>query len=521
MELHPVQRPGLLLNDGMLFLGFSGSEDKNPYHGWLFAYDTTQSFAPSTNPAAVWCSTCGSTNSNYSWGGIWQSGAGIATDGTYIYVQTGNGAFYPGGGLQGPSASLANSFVKLGGTQAAGLLEVQGTFTPAEGASASVSGFAGFINDFDLDLSVSGVALIGGGLALAGSKEGKLTLVDTNAIQGQMVIGETPGEVSSITATCRQYELGCSDSLPFFPQPDCARALAPRAADGSPSMSTPIGTSASGYCGTQCSAGCGGGAVPDCQLDNDENGSPPACVPQQATWPHIHGTPIWWAENDWVYVWGQYDYLRRYTVSTTALAIDPTSIAMGAQVEPSKSFGGILSLSKTADGSQAIVWASGYRYDPPSVQSRAESPLAPACTEDGGVPYTYGDSEQHFAELRAYDARTMDLLWNNESGPPYTQAKFVPPTIANGKVYLASNSDGVIVYEGSPDPDDDGIPSSIDNCAYVFNPSQLDTNVIAEATVALAAGNPVDPNADGHVPGAGDPLGYGDYWHTACNRSRG
>ena len=57
---------------------------------------------------------------------------------------------------------------------------------------------------------------------------------------------------------------------------------------------------------------------------------------------------------------------------------------------------------------------------------------------------------QDFGALRAYDPFTMRQVWNDTSDPDkYWFAKLVPPTIANGRVFLATASGKVLIY-GSP-----------------------------------------------------------------------
>ena len=84
--------------------------------------------------------------------------------------------------------------------------------------------------------------------------------------------------------------------------------------------------------------------------------------------------------------------------------------------------GGILSLSgdNTTDA-PAIVWASIPKHDDAFVKD---------------VP----------GVLRAFNARTMDQIWTNEAEPKYLFAKYCPPTVANGRVYLATFSGSVLVY---------------------------------------------------------------------------
>src|SRR5208282_1349608 len=61
-----LQRPGLLLLNGILYLGFGSHGDVDDYHGWLMAYN-----AATLQQVAVFCDT-----PNGQEGAIWQSGGG-------------------------------------------------------------------------------------------------------------------------------------------------------------------------------------------------------------------------------------------------------------------------------------------------------------------------------------------------------------------------------------------------------------------------------------------------------------
>lgn len=65
-----LQRPGLLLSNGVVFIAFGSHADRTPSHGWLLAYDarTLQQVAFFNTPP------------NGSGGAIWQSGGGPAAD---------------------------------------------------------------------------------------------------------------------------------------------------------------------------------------------------------------------------------------------------------------------------------------------------------------------------------------------------------------------------------------------------------------------------------------------------------
>lgn len=88
--LQQNQRPGLLLVNGAVFIAWSSICDNPPFHGWLMAYSET-----TLQQVHVW-----NTTANGSDGGIWQSGTGVASDGTYLFFATGNGTYDgPKGGL--------------------------------------------------------------------------------------------------------------------------------------------------------------------------------------------------------------------------------------------------------------------------------------------------------------------------------------------------------------------------------------------------------------------------------------
>jgi hypothetical protein len=85
-------RPGLLLLNGKVYIGFAGHCDHFAYLGWVFAYD-----AETLQKTATFCTTPDGDpqvdKDNYPKGGIWQSGMGLASDGSFIYCTTGNGFF--------------------------------------------------------------------------------------------------------------------------------------------------------------------------------------------------------------------------------------------------------------------------------------------------------------------------------------------------------------------------------------------------------------------------------------------
>lgn len=95
-----MQRPGLLLYNGTIVIGFGALAENYGYHGWVFSYD-----AHSLLQTSVWC-----TSPNGTKGGIWQSGHGIASDANGMYFITGNGSTGQG--------DHSSEFVHLNGTKA-------------------------------------------------------------------------------------------------------------------------------------------------------------------------------------------------------------------------------------------------------------------------------------------------------------------------------------------------------------------------------------------------------------------
>jgi hypothetical protein len=142
---------------------------------------------------------------------------------------------------------------------------------------------------------------------------------------------------------------------------------------------------------------------------------------------NIHGAPAFWngPSGPWVYVWGEQDNLKAFAFDGSVF--NTTPISQSINPAPPGMPGGFLTIS--ANGSQAgsaILWAS--------------IPYA----EDANIDIVSG-------VLRAFDATDLTReLWNTRMVPARDDlgnfAKFVPPTIANGRVYLASFSSRLHVY---------------------------------------------------------------------------
>jgi hypothetical protein len=189
--LRQMNRVGVTLYNGSVYLGFASHGDNGPYHGWILGYDET-----SLAPTAVF-----NANPDGSDDGIWMAGNRISIDPQgYMYVMTGNGTFdttfgspnLPGFPMNG---DYGDSFIKLAldptSTQAnqninGWGLQVADYFTPFNQSTLSMS---------DADLGSGGVLILpetAGSINLGATpnqdllvgcgKQGMIYLIDRNSM---------------------------------------------------------------------------------------------------------------------------------------------------------------------------------------------------------------------------------------------------------------------------------------------------------------------------------------------------
>jgi Bacterial lectin/Chitobiase/beta-hexosaminidase C-terminal domain/Fn3 associated len=136
------QRPGLLLLNGFVYIGFASHGDNGPWHGWILAYNKT-----TLAQTGVWC-----TSPNGKGNGIWGAGSGLAADAAgSIYVSTGNGDDTVATPAPAPSTTIdyGDSIVRVGVTN--GVPVPTDYFTPWNQASLDGS---------DEDLGSGGVLVL-------------------------------------------------------------------------------------------------------------------------------------------------------------------------------------------------------------------------------------------------------------------------------------------------------------------------------------------------------------------------
>ncbi|HKG37409.1 MAG TPA: choice-of-anchor D domain-containing protein [Conexibacter sp.] len=133
-----LQRPGLLLMDGVVYAAFGGHCDITPYQGWIFGVSTAGVVK------ARWVA-----DQTGNGAGIWQSGAGLTSDGSgNILLSTGNGGA-PSSAILGstPPGNLGESVVRVK-VQADGSLRATDFFAPFDAFS---------LDSWDADFAAGGV----------------------------------------------------------------------------------------------------------------------------------------------------------------------------------------------------------------------------------------------------------------------------------------------------------------------------------------------------------------------------
>ena len=140
---------------------------------------------------------------------------------------------------------------------------------------------------------------------------------------------------------------------------------------------------------------------------------------------HVMGGPVFWnspSAGPLVYNWAEDDVLVAYRLSGGQLS---PPYAQG-QIRSPGHPGGSLTLSANRSAANTgIVWASIPSYE----------------------------SAKHIltaGTLRAYHAESLQEIWTSDQNAARdhvgTFIKFVPPVVANGKVYMASHDNAVLVY---------------------------------------------------------------------------
>lgn len=187
-------RPGLLLvpppagstAHAQIYACFASHGDYGAFHGWVFVYD-----AQTMALLNVLCTTPNAKNDPSGFplaaGGIWQSGQGPASDGSSVFLSTGNGWFEPA------TQAYGDSILRLD-TKTFKVLDY---FAPRNQL---------VLDDYDSDLGSGGVMLLPDSasgtskkkLLVQAGKEGTIYLVDTANLGKNNVPDQIVQELKSV-----------------------------------------------------------------------------------------------------------------------------------------------------------------------------------------------------------------------------------------------------------------------------------------------------------------------------------
>ena len=318
------QRPGLLLLNGIVYIGYSSHCDWQPYHGWLLGYD-----AITLQQKLVYNSTPDGAEA-----GIWMSGSGPSADDLgNIYLSTGNGTIGKNGNISHLSNRGESALqLKVNNNN----LSITSFFTPSNFNQLEAG---------DLDFGVTQMLLIPNTqLVITGCKDGNLYLLDRNDMGGVNINSNN--------------------------------------------------------------------VIQSVNLGNNA---------------HLRSSLAYYrgSTHEFIYQWSENTLLKAFPFNRAAGLLDLAGTISGPQ-GPAGNNGALLAVSSngTVD-STAVLWVSH------AADGDANQSVRP------GI-------------LRAFAANDITQeIWNSSVNPNDkvgNYAKFVNPTIANGKVYLATFSNQLIVY---------------------------------------------------------------------------
>lgn len=198
------------------------------------------------------------------------------------------------------------------------------------------------------------------------------------------------------------------------------------------------------------SSNLGGCDTASCSIDS-ANGVVQYLWPNRNTSvPLLYGTPVYYKYNtsqgdsEFVYLCVRNDSITQYPFNRQIGLLDTTNVKKSYT---SRFYPSIFSVSSNGNQSgTGILWASHLKMPRESANSQTYSELA-APVDSNGVLIKH-----HSGLLEAFDARDVSrVLWSTEmdvSGRDSVgnYAKFNTPTIANGRVYLATFSGTINVY---------------------------------------------------------------------------
>ena len=413
-----VQRAALALARGKLIVAFGGDY----FEGWVFSYEAADlQAAPS-----AFCTTCVSRVTTISGidylntdctflgpgGGIWQAGRGpVVDDQGMVYFFTGNKAHIIKQGCTIPrNDSACAACASPGGCPCKGVGSPKVCRGPDTCiANQSADGRSFDVNEALIRLDPARGLALGGWFRPANWSES----------------GPEGLEVNDL-------DLGSAGPVLI---PGTTRLIG----GGKQGVLYALETTADTSCIPSLTNTCMSASQPNPVQSFRVSSAPP---PPNEYYRHLYGGPVIWARPQaqggaLAYVWRENDHLRSYSIGDRFVGCNtdspaPTTSHNCASSAHSEDFidhhpGGILALSANgADPASAIVWASTTR----AINGPGKLMAFRALPERG--------APGKLAKIWDSDLCEEDRL---EAG-----SDFIPPTVANGKVYLATQTNKVAVF---------------------------------------------------------------------------
>ncbi|HET9920326.1 MAG TPA: hypothetical protein VFQ30_10830 [Ktedonobacteraceae bacterium] len=177
---------------------------------------------------------------------------------------------------------------------------------------------------------------------------------------------------------------------------------------------------------------------------------------------HVHAGPVYWngPNGPWIYVWAENDELKAFhfdngRFQTTDVPARPAPPPTNPpSKDPGIAFpGGFLGVPASQSGPLPLSESLGMPGGALSISANGGQDGTGIVWASHPHKQALGsDANQHIVSgiLRAFDASNLsNELWNSEmnaSDSIGNFAKFCPPTVANGKVYLASFGSSAIPW---------------------------------------------------------------------------
>jgi len=229
IALRELNRPGLLLLNGIVYIAFGSHGDVPPTHGWLLGYD-----AATLQQVAVLNLT---PNGNL--GSIWMSGCGPAADQQgNIFVSTGNGDY----DLSTGGVEAGDSDLRL--QPGAGGIAIADYFTPTNQVTLS---------DLDLDLGSGGILLLPDQptepkhLAVQCGKEGRIYVLDRDNMGHFNAAGDNVVQSFKALPSCYSTPVFFNDTLFYGPGDGASQGLSAFGFAGGQFTTAAVSQAATGF----------------------------------------------------------------------------------------------------------------------------------------------------------------------------------------------------------------------------------------------------------------------------------